>query len=113
MRLTAAPNIADTFEEATDCHVTIVAADAQGAFLFVGFEPKTLQVRWTQRAPGSLADIRGWNDHRGRDGLWRSFLCPEYRTLLDRFEPGRLVTLAGMEAEAEPASGQPAVLSAA
>jgi hypothetical protein len=87
MRLTTAPNIADTFEDATDCHVTVVADVAQGAFLFVGFEPSTLRVRWTRRAPGSVADIRGWNDHRGRDGLRCSSQPSEHRALLDRFEP--------------------------
>lgn len=89
MRLSCFPVPMNTLAQADDLHVTVVRAAS--VFLFVGFDPESLRVRWTQRAPGSVRDPRGDRDHRGRDGLWRAFLDRDYRDLLDRFNPADVV----------------------
>ena len=71
--------------------VTVCPDHASQTFVFVGYDPATLRVRWVQRAPGSFTDPRGHRDHRGRDGLWRAFLDRDHRALLDRFQPQTLV----------------------
>jgi len=81
-----------TFTDET-LDVTICADHLMHTYLFVGFDRETLHVRWLQRAPGSFSDPRGHHDHRGRDGLWRSFLDRDHRALLDRFQP---LTLSGL-----------------
>lgn len=91
MRLATEPTTTNTLDLSPDLRVTLVRDVAARAFVFVGFEPSTLRVRWTQRAPGSLDDPRGHHDHRGRDGLWRAFLDVDHRALLDSFNPADVV----------------------
>ncbi|MDP2343775.1 MAG: hypothetical protein Q8O67_22645 [Deltaproteobacteria bacterium] len=74
--------------------MTVVRDEPGGVFCFVGYDPLSLRVRWTQRAPGSVEDPRGLNDHRGREGLWRAFLDGDFRQLLDRFAPADVVDVA-------------------
>jgi hypothetical protein len=73
--------------------VTICSDQASQTFVFVGYDPATLRVRWVQRAPGSFTDPRGHRDYRGRDGLWRAFLDRDHRALLDRFQTDTLVDI--------------------
>jgi hypothetical protein len=80
-------------DDPTRTDVTLCPDDTTQTFVFVGYDPHTLRVRWVQRAPGSFADPRGHRDHRGRDGLWRAFLDRDHRTLLDRFQRNTLVSI--------------------
>jgi hypothetical protein len=92
MRLTAEPTPINTLDLANDQRVTVVRDVT--VFVFVCFEPSTLKVRWTQRAPGDVTDPRGDRDYKDRDGLWRSFLDDDFRDLVDRFDPATLVEVA-------------------
>lgn len=93
-RLTARPRPENTlvFDDGS-ADVTVCPANDTRVYLFVGFDPTTLRVRWLQRAPGTFDDPRGLRDHCGREGLWRSFLDKDHRYLLDRFNPHTLVEL--------------------
>jgi hypothetical protein len=101
VKLAAYPIAKNTLELGSVDHLTVVRDDEAGLFHFVCYDPTTLRVRWTQRAPGSVADPRGLRDHCGREGLWRARLDADVCELLDRFEPADVVALQAPAAQAD------------
>lgn len=93
MRLVQNP--VTVLEVRDDEHVTMT--ESGGYIHFVGFDPRDLRVRWTQRTPGSVADPRGDRDYvltgEDRGMLWRARLDADYLAFFYRWDPSKAATI--------------------